>query len=517
LDDADLPLSPSLVEADGVELLMIRGVDVAIAAAMLLMLCGGCSEPASDPPHLLKKSEMTPAEIKFGRAPKRDRTVAYQPNVILVDRGAEAIRSLAPDGLTWVIDARASHASEIAVGKIAFVTGRCIGRVLLAKRDGDNLTLVLGPVELTEVFRKLDVTLDQPIDFVQAIEYPGPELPGLQLPLEGPEAAPPSLAAVPRVPVPANSSVSSGRSAPLLQTATYRFLTTQGSPGILPQPPKVGFEATKPLSNADGIGVELRHEGHGVRLVAQAQIRVKNPRLEFHLGIDNGKVDAKVILHNAAGLKLAFDSAVNEEFSGNVNWYSPAPGGLTIPISGPVPLSIDVRQEIWVQTAFSAKRSSFSAGGDYGLNADIGFTYQGGNFSLVGPKGLTVRKSLMSNMTGVSIGPSDLQLSHVLTLTAGLGMGGFTTGPSIEIATSVRAALGSTIGVVQCRGATLAMNLKGGVGWTIPRPIARFVNFFLNIVHVRPIQDHGGIFSPWKELFHQQAQTASQICGGPGG
>jgi hypothetical protein len=483
-----------------------------IATTIAMLGCGG-RPTESEPSHLLKASELTPAEIKFGRAPKRDRSVTYQPNVILMENGSEAIHSLAPDGLTCVIDGRAKHAGEMVVGKIAFVTGRCVGRILMAKREGDELTLVLGPVELTEIFRKLDVTFDQPVDFTQAIEYPTLQVPGMKFPLEGPDAAPPYLTAVPGIETPARASFFATNKVPRLQPAAYSFFQAPGAPGILPGPPKVGFETSKPLNNADGIGVELRHEGHSVRLVAQAQLRLDKPSLQFRLSIDNGKVDAKVLLHNAAGLKLAFDSAVSDEFSGNVDWYWIPPGTLSIPISGPVPLSIDLRQELWIQTAFSSKRSSFSAGGDYDINADFGFTYHAGNFNVQGPTGITVRKSMMSNMTGVSLGPRGLVISHVLTITGGLGMGGFTTGPTLKLATSVHTALGSSIGMVQCSGASLAMNVRGGVGWTIPRPVAHFVNFFLKIINVQPILDHGGIFCPWKELFHQASQTEGQTCG----
>lgn len=495
--------------------ILIVAAATGICAMVVMSQCG---YRPSGPAHLLKASDLTRTEVKFGRSPKRDRSVVYQPDVVVMENGTEAIRSLTPDGLGCVLDANARHASDLQVGKIAFVTGRCVGRILSSKREGDALTVILGPVELTDIFRKLEVTFDQPVDFAQAIEYPTLQLPQMTFPLEGPDAAPPSFASVSRVRDSYNALVLPSIHAPNLVPAAFTFWQTPGSAGILPTPLKVGFEATKPLNNSDGIGVELRHEGHGIRLVAQAQLRVKTPRLEFHLGIDNGNIDAKIVLHNAAGLKLAFDSAVSDQFAGNVDWYWVPPGSLSIPLSGPVPLSIDLRQQVWVQTVFSARQSSFSAGGDYDINADIGLTCKNRDCDPVGPKGFTVRKSMMKNMTGVSIGPSGLVISHVITVTGGLGMGGFTAGPSLELATSVGAGLGSSIGIVQCSSVSLAMNIRGGVGWTIPQPVVRFVNFFLRLVNVKPVKDHDGVFTRWKKLFQKDSYLGpSNLCGSTGG
>jgi hypothetical protein len=486
-----------------------------IAAAIAKVECG---RGPSEPPHLLKLSELTSSEIKFGRAPKRDRSVKYQPDVVVMENGTETMRSLTPEGLGCVIDADARHADEMVVGKIAFVTSRCVGRVLSTKRQGDALTLILGPVELTDIFRQLDITFNQPIDFSQAIESTLPQLPEMKFPLEGPDAAPPSFGVLTRTSDRYNAALSPNENAPTIKPTAYNFFQTPGSPGILPTPPKVGFEATKFIKNSDGIGVELTHEGHGVRLVAQVQLRMNKPGVEYHLSINNGNIDAKVLLHNAAGLKLAFDSAVSDQFSGNVNWYWVPKLPLTFPISGPVPFSIDIRQEVWIQTEYSARQSSFSAGGDYDINADFGFTYKDKNFTLQGPKGITTRKNLATNMTGVSMGPRGLMISHVVMVTVGLGMAGFTTGPSVQIGTSIGTALGSNIGIIQCSGAALAMNLKAGVGWTIPHPVVSFVNIFLKLVNVPPVPDHGGFFSPWNKLFQLNSHVgAGQVCGTPGG
>jgi hypothetical protein len=435
-----------------------------------------------------------------------------------VDDGAEAIRSAAPDGLTWTINARAAHAGELAVGKIAFVTGRCVGRVLMTKREGDNLTLVLGPVELTDIFRKLNITISQPVDLTQGINYAPPALPDKTLPLDGDDAIPPDWAGIPRAHAPRIENASFSYPAVFFRPAAYAFAPQNSpqTPGILPKAFKLQMQTLTPLNNADGVGMEFGGEKYGLRAAVQAQLRLNQPSLEFSLGINNGQVNATLILHNAAGLKLAFDSAVDEGGPRNITWYSPA-GSISFPVSGPVPLAFDVRQELFLEAQFMSGSSSFSAGGNYDFNADIGFTYQNKQFNLVAPKGLTVRKAIMDNMTGVAIAPRRFAFRHAITVTAGLGGAGFTIGPQLILGTRIEVKEGGDTGIVQCKGATLTMGVKGGVGWTIPRPIAKVVNFFLNLVQVKPIQDHGGIHTDWKYWLNQQVQTGGAICGAPGG
>lgn len=489
---------------------------VAITVIFLLWrMYAGSAHPIQA--RLLKKSELTPAEIKYGRAPQRDPAVVYQPDVIIVDGGPDVIRSEGPDPLTWIIDARARHASSLELGKIAFVTGRCVGRVLMVKKNGDNLTLILGPVDLTEIYRKLDITINQPLDLTQAIQDPGPQFPGLKFPVEGKDAARPRLASTLGMPDFATEARSFVEPRASLQSAQYRLVPIQdhpGAQGILPLPPPVQFQVTKRLDRAEGVGMEFGHEGGGANIRAEVQFGLKKPSLDVYISIDNGRVHGRVILHNAASLLMAFDSAVGEDFAGNVTWYSPGPG-ISFPIGGPVPLAFDVRHDFWVETAYTGRQSSFNAGGEYEINADLGFAFTGKTFIPYGPRGLVVRKDMFKNLTGASIGPRGLLLKHQVTVTAGVGGLGFTAGPQFIILTSLGTAKGSDIGIVPCKGVDLAMELQGGVGWTIPEPIAKFVNSFLRLVNVKPIQSHGGFHPPPKRLLTQRAWTESGICGHP--
>jgi hypothetical protein len=135
-----------------------RALAVLLVAMTLLAGCdrkppqiSQSARRANGPPHQLTKSEMSEAEQKYGIAPIPDPSVTYQPAVILVGGGAEAIRELSPNGFMWTIDGSAPHANELVPGKIFFMTGRAVGRVLDVRKDGGNLVVTVGPVDITEV------------------------------------------------------------------------------------------------------------------------------------------------------------------------------------------------------------------------------------------------------------------------------------------------------------------------------------------------------------------------------
>jgi hypothetical protein len=122
-------------------------------------------------------SALTESERKFGIAPKRGPEVEYQPDVILMEQGDKAIRSISSDGTTWTFDANAPHVSEFQIGKIVFATGRAVGRVISLKREGDNIKAILGPVQLNDVIRNGSFAMDSPIDLNNVLVFTTPDMP----------------------------------------------------------------------------------------------------------------------------------------------------------------------------------------------------------------------------------------------------------------------------------------------------------------------------------------------------
>ena len=120
---------------------------------------------------------LSASELKFGIAPRLSSTVEYQPGVIVMEQGDKAIRSISSNGLQWQFDANAPHVSEFQEGKIVFATGRAVGRIVALKREGDSVTAILAPIQLTDVIKNGKFTMDQPISADNMISYVAPDFP----------------------------------------------------------------------------------------------------------------------------------------------------------------------------------------------------------------------------------------------------------------------------------------------------------------------------------------------------
>src|SRR5258708_15421514 len=159
-----------------------------IAAVVLLAAVAtvvGCKRTAPPEPAGARADQsaatattLSEAERHFGVSPTFNKDVRYQPAVIVMEHGAEAIRANSSDGMTWTLDANVPHAAEIQKDRILFATGRAVGRVLAVERKGDTLAVTLGPVELTEVFEELHVSYHGALDPSKMIAYYAPDSPG---------------------------------------------------------------------------------------------------------------------------------------------------------------------------------------------------------------------------------------------------------------------------------------------------------------------------------------------------
>ncbi len=183
------------------------GLMIAAVCFLLIGLTIGCRKPAKPASEETRSSTSSPADRsvpdmfdlrnhpnatilkpidlktlsdsqrKFGIAPQRDPAVDYQPDIILMEQGDKAIRSIATDGMTWTFDANAPHVSEFQMGKIVFATGRAVGRIISLKRQGDDVAVILGPIQLTDVIRRGSFAMDAPIDITNMLAYAAPDFP----------------------------------------------------------------------------------------------------------------------------------------------------------------------------------------------------------------------------------------------------------------------------------------------------------------------------------------------------
>ncbi len=147
-----------------------RGVTAAVAlAAVLLAGCGDDDSGAT--------GNASPAGLTYGYAPVRDGSVTYQPDVVFVGGGPEAVRSASADGLVWTIDGNAPGASDLRVGSIMCATSRAVGRVLDVHKVGGDLAVTLSPVTLTDVFRDAHFVSDRELSPASMVYQEIPEQP----------------------------------------------------------------------------------------------------------------------------------------------------------------------------------------------------------------------------------------------------------------------------------------------------------------------------------------------------
>lgn len=438
-----------------------------------LVDAGGVPIPAPHrgPPRLLSSSELSDAEKRFGISAERTAGLTYQPDVVLLRAGVNAIRTLSDDGLVWTLDPKAEGIDEVQPGKVLLLSTKAAGRVLAATRTDAGVEVVLGPAEITDYIREGDFSLDQPVDLSQALQMALPE-----------------------------------SFDPVREVAPIASRRGTGPHGFSIIPARVAPAAEHdfdvfPMASIQGVGAELRSKPGGVLLVAQVRFRLEQPRLSFKLAIKPGAiVSALVELEGAAGVDVAFEAAASGPGLRNVNADRPAPVDLSIPINGlGIPFALHVRQAFRVQTAF-ASTGAVKAHGFYALTGGMRAEYSGGKFNLSGPKGLDTKEVLLPALDGAVFGPSGLVLIHNVSIMVGVGVAGFVAGPYVFENNVFTIAQGSALSrpmIPECRRETIAMAVGAGVGYRLPPAVVRVINGILELFRITErIKGAGGIETP---------------------
>jgi len=445
------------------------------------------------PPRQLKKSDLTEAERRYGIAPIPDGTATYQPDVIIVGGGPEAIRSQSANGFMWTIDGDAPRARELEPGKVFFMTGRAVGRVLDVRKDGSNLIVTLGPVTLTEIFSEAHIHIkDMPLDFSEAIPYTSSELPG-QIVSAAALAPPPGRF------VPANFVAQSGWSLyPVQASGSAPPSDTQNVSKLLEKNFKMF-----PVTNKWGIGMRVTADGGGLKVAAETLLSLTVPTLDVHVEIGRSRItEASIELKGAAGLTWNFAAGSDVGMRANVDALLQPDTDYSIPVGGigPAPISVTVRQRFELKTALGARDSTLTATGDYTFDGSFKVGYFDNSWGIAGPVGFTSKTSMTRTGNGMSMAVTGLNLANSVKVIAGIGIHGFAAGPYFTFTTAVGAFRGSAIGMIACNGATLDVKMNGGVGYLIPKSITNLINSVLSALNIKyRITGEGGL-QPSKAL-----------------
>lgn len=468
--------------------------------------------------HAIKSADLSPTELKYGVAPKQAPGVIYQEKVVLLENGDRLVRGAENNGLGWTLDASDSRVAALKTGDIVFATSRCVGRVLSAQREGGNVKLVLGPVQLTDLIKQGNFHYDQPVDLHSMVGYSSPAYPG----------APNSSAQQQMVSATENESgrwryamPDPGMSARFSDAVWHpgagdgmwlqAGVQMPGVPGVdIPQvpagfgeaandppPPSVdmvnGMQMYACSFDCGGLGLKLYQEKAGVKVWLNAVLHMVSPHLVFDLAISKDlKVNAHVELSGGVGFSTTFDAIAAQDMSANVKETGSVPMDLTIPLGGMgVPLTAMFQQSLSLSTGFSARTSLLHAKGDFVASGSLKMDYRHPFWSITPPE-MKLKNNLADAVGGVSVGINSLAFAVDQRLLVGVGALGFATGPYVNLISNITA-LKQASQAVDCRQGTFGMQVGGGIGWAMPKVVAKAINFFLGLVHINPVPDYGYI------------------------
>lgn len=472
-------------------------MSLCLLIALLSAACGGSppvapNEPSGGSPRAGSTPTATPGSSSsvtpgaestedaalaaaYGLAPTTDGSITYQPDVVIVQGGAKAVLSVSSDGISWTIDANAGRASELQPGRIMFLTSRAVGRVLALEREGDELTVTMGPVDLTDVIKdgRIEVSAEIPLD----------SLTGLAIPDEP--------TALDYTETPASGRVDGSA---MLALAHIPDPTTQLKPrndagGPRLPPPTTGSSAEMTLgpfsvelsrSSADGgrIGLKAGYQKRGVTIGVDFGAVLQNPVYDIAIDIASGRINsARMRIEGLKQLTVKLDAGSETGLAGNFKARAEVPFEFNIPIAAPIPINLSIRQKFIVETAFSAKNSTMSATGVFGVDGPFGFDFQGGSLTLLTPK-ITETQSLIDSLQGTSVGVNGVVVAYQMKVLGGIGIPLFTAGPFAAMTVSTGLTVGSDLGIVKCRIASLDVVAAGGLGYTFSSQGAGLVERF---------------------------------------
>ncbi len=468
-----------------------RWVGGGLALACLVVLSTGCSR--LDPP------ESGTADDRYGYAPKPDGSVVYQPDVVLVEGGGKAIRSVSEDGFTYLIDGDARGADRIEPGKIMFATSQALGRVVRVERSGGDLAVTLAPVRLTDVVRDAHLTFDQSLDLQAQTLRPLPDLLGEVVE----EAAP----ATPVLPDAADATglggaigsgggaIGSGGAiglpgfgiaAPPFALGPARAPGGEGATDRIER--KIGEWAVTAYKDDSKLGLTATHGTavSGLKVDFDIQLLVKNLRMSGELKVTNGVIpQPEFRLDGVHGLAVTIAAGAQGGLSDNKKARVELPIEVTQPIIiGGLPATLKQTFKFLVQTAFTAKNGNISATGRWGLDGPIG--YSG---SILTPT-FSVQESIMQSLRGVSIGVEAIVVAAEFRFGLMLGLPVAGAGPFVGVVASLGLTNGSAAGrvglplagpAVKCRGSTLVLTVRAGEGLNVSGPLTKAIEHTLGV------------------------------------
>ena len=427
----------------------VRAAALVVLVALIAVACGGGGggSPSLD---AASRDPTTEVASAYGLGPQPNDDVTFQPDVVIVSGAGNSIRSVRDGGLTWVIDRNAGSADALAPGKVMFVTGRSVGRVLAIDDEGSDRKVTIGPVTLTDVirdgtFRKTDIALDAPV------EYPAIE--------------PSWLTSDDKV-APTTTTTIKTRASRTETTQTGRLLAAR---------PLAASGTTFATCCSSGVGVHFNYDKGGTKLNGNVELTFAKPDAGFYLSIKGGRVTrAELQVKGGFGARLEFQAGIDQG-KPDITVPFPLDGEWGFPIAQVlgVPLTFTISQGLTVTTAFGAKLGTIKGNGSFALAGSLGYGYANGTFGNQSTVKFTTKSSLLNSLGGVPVGVMGLLVKHRVRFNVGFSAYVLKAGVYMDVETAIGVTRGSALGAVGTLGTPFVE--CQGVGLGFEREVRRWL------------------------------------------
>lgn len=477
---------------------------------------GGSSAAGSSSPAVFTGAPpvLEGAELQYGTSAAPTDEVVLQPDVVVLPGGAGAIVEASSDGMIWTLDGDAEGVGDLQQGDLLLATSLAAGRVLGIEEVGGNRRVALGPAAITDIIRDGDFSVEQPVSVENFAAYSTPDAPGLETETEGePEPGEAEAGAV------QNLRGGRHRSAALPMQPK---LPPMPMPSVKPPTGAVGGWRTTPICCTDN-GVHVTYDQNGARIQATAGIKFTTPSVTFRLKIGGGTlIDAAATLNGAASLKFGISAAVENSAASFRGGRVQVPVNIQIPVPiAGIPFTIGFQQIFSINLGLSGK-AWLATEGEYAIGGSLGFSVRNGSPKVETPT-FTTKNSALQNINSLAVAPSGLTFAYALKTSIGVGVPGLSAGIWYQFSAALGfATSGAQLDPIQgtslvtCKTVSLSVLGRYGVGFTIPKLVARALNFFLNDVlkvKVTPIPETAGPSWGPTTFFNESTPPCSSARG----
>ena len=430
----------------------------------------------------------------FGAAPDpRAADVTYQPDVVFLETGPGAIRSVTSDGLTWTFERSAAGIDQVKPGVVLYATSLAVGRVVQVQETGaDELAVTLAPVGLGEVIKDGRIRIDQDIDLAGWGIRSLPDVPGLIGELDPLEPAPTEGAT--------RSRGASDDTPPRVHLAAPRPQATTSTTAlnVLPTMPPPFTQGEMEWKSGKWSGRIARTGGDITITVVQSGdlqwhgkvvFHFTTPHLDADIGIVDGEVgDGEIQLRGLRQIALGLQAGSYNGLADNISEKLELPASLDVPvIVGGIAMNLNVSFKFLVQTAFTAKNSTLEAYGAWDTEGPLSYSRETGTVEVVWPT-ITPNPNILDSLKHISVGTSGLVFATSIRVMLGLGAFSFSAGPYAQVVTSVALASGSSIGfagaAMMCRQASVTVQGSFGAGLAVADTVANGLNAYFRYIGV---------------------------------